>query len=144
MDHMQLMVVRSNDEEGEISGHTLMASCPPESHIINHPQVPWIPQDADNASNLASLYDLSLRLNLDGEITPVMAWGLVLGHPRFVELVQEDFESLKEDLKGKVRCYGFGAVLEEFEVRDVLNSVFATKQEVASLQQTYDVLERFE
>jgi len=143
MDHMQLMVVRSNDEEGEISGHTLMASCPPESHIINHPQVPWAPQDPGNTSNLASLYDLSMRLNLDGEITPVMAWGLVLGHPRFTELAKDDFESMKEELRRKVRCYGFGAVLEEFEVRDALNGVFATKQEVASLLQTYDVLERF-
>jgi hypothetical protein len=37
----------------------------------------------------------------------------------------------------------FGAVLEEFEVKDALNNVFATKQEVASLLQTYEVLERF-
>ena len=101
-----MMIVRSNGEEGEISGHALMASCPPESHIINHPQIPWTPKDAGNTSNLASLYDLSMRLNLDGEITPVMAWGLVLGHPRFAELIKDDFESLKEELVGKVHCYG--------------------------------------
>jgi hypothetical protein len=106
MDHMQMLILRSNDEEAEISGHALMASCPPESHIINNPQVPWVPQDPGNTSNLGSLYDLSMRLNLDGEITPVMAWGLVLGHPRFNELIQEDFQLMKEELVGKVRCYG--------------------------------------
>jgi hypothetical protein len=41
------------------------------------------------------------------------------------------------------RSSRFGAVLEEFEVRDALSSIFATKQEAASLQQTYNVLERF-
>jgi len=30
----------------------------------------------------------------------------------------------------QVRCYGFGAVLEEFEVRDALESVFYAKQEM--------------
>ncbi|KAH0552850.1 hypothetical protein GP486_006947 [Trichoglossum hirsutum] len=120
-----------------------MASCPPESHIINHPKVQWTAEDASKTPSLSNLLDLSMRLNLDGEITPVMAWGMILGHPRFGELSSEDFESLKEELKGKIRCYGFGAVLEEFEVRDALTSVFATKQEAASLRQTYEVLEQF-
>ncbi|KAH0538852.1 hypothetical protein FGG08_004569 [Glutinoglossum americanum] len=140
MDHMQMLILRSNEEECEISGHALMASCPPESHITNHPQVQWTTEDASNTPSLASLLDLSKRLHLDGEITPVMAWGLILGHPRFAELNDGDFEALKEELKGKIRCYGFGAVLEEFEVRDALNSVFATKQEVPSLLQTYHVV----
>jgi hypothetical protein len=57
--------------------------------------------------DLATLLDLSKRLNLDGEITPVMAWGMVLAHPRLGEMRQEDFGRLAEELGGKVRCYGY-------------------------------------
>ncbi|KAI2613512.1 uncharacterized protein GGS25DRAFT_2416 [Hypoxylon fragiforme] len=82
-------------------------------------------------ADLATLLNLSKRLDLDGEITPVMAWGMVLAHPRLAELKREDLERLVDDLKGKVRCYGFGAVMEEFEVRDALNAVFSAKPEIA-------------
>lgn len=57
-------------------------------------------------ADLATLLDLSQKLNLDGEITPVMAWGMVLGHPRLGELSEKDFAKLAEDLRSKVRCYG--------------------------------------
>ncbi|KAH6854639.1 hypothetical protein B0I37DRAFT_35690 [Chaetomium sp. MPI-CAGE-AT-0009] len=80
-----------------------------------------------NKGDLTTLLDLSKRLNLDGEITPVMAWGMVLAHPRLAELRPEDFARLAEELGGKVRCYGFGAVMEEFEVRDALENVFSMR-----------------
>ncbi|KUI66929.1 hypothetical protein VM1G_01900 [Cytospora mali] len=80
-------------------------------------------------ADLATLLDLSQKLNLDGEITPVMAWGMVLGHPRLGELNERDFVKLTEELKSKVRCYGFGAVMEEFEVRDALEAILSTKPE---------------
>lgn len=57
-------------------------------------------------ADLATLLDLSKRLDLDGEITPVMAWGMVLAHPRLAELQLEDFARLTEELGRKVRCYG--------------------------------------
>lgn len=57
-------------------------------------------------ADLATLLDLSQKLNLDGEITPVMAWGMVLGHPRLGELIERDFMKLTEELRSKVRCYG--------------------------------------
>lgn len=57
-------------------------------------------------ADLATLLDLSQKLNLDGEITPVMAWGMVLGHPRLGELGAKEIAGLAEDLTGKVRCYG--------------------------------------
>ncbi|AEO54461.1 hypothetical protein MYCTH_2297066 [Thermothelomyces thermophilus ATCC 42464] len=80
-----------------------------------------------NKGDLTTLLDLSKRLNLDGEITPVMAWGMVLAHPRLAELSPEDFGRLAEELRSKVRCYGFGAVMEQFEVRDALENVFSMK-----------------
>ncbi|KAK6864659.1 hypothetical protein PG995_001187 [Apiospora arundinis] len=79
--------------------------------------------------DLATLLDLSQKLDLDGEITPVMAWGMILAHPRLSEIRPEEFRKLADELKGKVRCYGFGAVMEEFEVRDALNAVLSTKPE---------------
>ncbi|RDW84317.1 hypothetical protein BP6252_01907 [Coleophoma cylindrospora] len=144
MDHMQFLVERASEPEGEPCGHALMATCPPDPYMENHPEIPFgqsLHQSQHHGAvgsgktwdiskpDLANLLDLSKRLNLDGEITPVMAWGMILGHERFAELRLEEFEKICDDLKGKVRCYGFGAVLEEFEVRDAIESVFFTKQE---------------
>ena len=130
MEHMPWLLERAQDTSGEACGHALMASCPPEpfpelsdeipfgyAHTHNHAhrgdpnlnsqsnqssQQTWELSKAD----LATLLDLSKKLDLDGEITPVMAWGMVLAHPRLTDLKREDFERLIDDLKGKVRCYG--------------------------------------
>ncbi len=125
--------------------------------------------------DLALLLDLSRRLNLEGEITPVMAWGMVLSCPGVERLGLKEVEGIREELRDKIRCYGyvlcllrrqlslwmkgtrvqnevevctpslgytpcttsgttsaieaniyrFGAVLEEFEVRDALQNAFA-------------------
>ncbi|KAJ4296230.1 hypothetical protein N0V90_006275 [Kalmusia sp. IMI 367209] len=126
MDHMQFLMVRAHDAEETISGHALMASAPPDSHIANHPQETYPHQMPDIAMpDLMKLLDLSNRLPLDGEITPIMAWVMVLKEPRLAELSKEDIEFIKVELLAKVRCYGFGAVLEEFEVRDALMAAFA-------------------
>lgn len=109
MDHMQFLCVRSQQEpEAEITGHALMATCPPESHIINHPDVPYPHKTWDVPQvDLMKLLDLSQRLPLDGEITPIMALKIIRLHERYLELTLGDFEILKEDLKAKVRCYGY-------------------------------------
>lgn len=75
---------------------------PPRSFAQEPVQRTWELNKAD----LSTLLDLSKRLNLDGEITPVMAWGMISCHPRFAELNRQDFEQLAEVLKSKVRCYG--------------------------------------
>jgi hypothetical protein len=115
---MQFLVERAGEPEGEPCGHALMATCPPEAFPELKPEIPFghgigniLPQGQKTwdlkSSDLANLLDLSKRLNLDGEITPVMAWGMVLGHPRFSELTREDFIKMTEDLVTKVRCYGY-------------------------------------
>ena len=107
MDHMQMLCVRSQDTEGEISGHALMATCPPESHLIERPEVQYPHKMPDmQASDLLKLLDLSNRLPLDGEITPVMAWAMVLRNEHLHLLTPQDFGNMKEELLGKVRCYG--------------------------------------
>lgn len=95
-----------------------MATCPPEPVPQLSPAVPFgnthTKDNMDcgqrtwelNKGDLTTLMDLSKKLDLDGEITPVMAWGMVLAHPRFSEFRPDDFVRLAEELKGKVRCYG--------------------------------------
>ena len=116
MDHMGFLVDRASEPDGEPCGHALMATCPPEQFIENSYDIPFghgIGNTVEgqktwdlSKGDLANLLDLSKRLNLDGEITPVMAWGMILAQPRFSELRVEDFEQLTEELKNKVRCYG--------------------------------------
>lgn len=85
MDHMQFLVERASEPEGEPCGHALMASCPPEPHLENHPEIPfghsstYLNGNAQKTwdlskGDLANLLDLSKRLNLDGEITPVSTY----------------------------------------------------------------------
>ncbi|KAF1949091.1 hypothetical protein CC80DRAFT_429963 [Byssothecium circinans] len=128
MDHMQFLMVRANDADELVSGHALMATAPPESHIATCPHEDYPHQMPDIAMpDLMKLLDLSNRLPLDGEITPIMAWAMILRDPRLRELERRDLQVIKEELVAKVRCYGFGAVLEEFEIRDALMAVLDGK-----------------
>lgn len=118
MDHVPLLVAGSESGEFDYSGHTLMASCPPSSRPETLARMPFGhgPRHAGGSAQatwdlsmplLANLMDLSKRLNLDGEITPVMAWGMILSHARFADLTMADVDALCADLGKKVRCYGF-------------------------------------
>jgi hypothetical protein len=145
MDHMQFLMVRAHDADENISGHALMATAPPDAHITNCPEEKYPHQMPDvKMPDLMKLLDLSNRLPLDGEITPIMAWAKILQDECFRDLSKEDIELVKKELLAKVRCYGyvdiepigaehlltqssFGAVLEEFEVSDALMTVLAGK-----------------
>ncbi|KAG8350346.1 hypothetical protein FVEN_g11493 [Fusarium venenatum] len=139
MTHIQFMVERASEPEGEPCGHALMASCPPDPSPESRPGLPFgkahIPLDGEPSqktwevpkADLATLLDLSKSIDLDGEVTPIMSWGILMSHPRANELEAADFRKLSEDLVRKVRCYGFGAVMEEFEVRDAIDNVFSGK-----------------
>ncbi|KAK6433553.1 hypothetical protein LTR95_010264 [Oleoguttula sp. CCFEE 5521] len=56
-----------------------------------------------------------------------MAWTMVLRDPRVTHLGEGDFAKLKAGLVAQTRCYGFGAVIEEFEVQDALSTLYAEK-----------------
>ncbi|KAK3701318.1 hypothetical protein LTR37_015539 [Vermiconidia calcicola] len=137
MDHMQYLVVRSHNPEGQdfrhpaeapddreeehMSGHALMSTCPPYSHVKQKPNEPYpLKMPELGTPDLSKLLDLSSRLplNHDSEITPIMAWTMIYRDERINELTKEDFERIKLDLGTKV---------EQFEVRDALESVFAER-----------------
>lgn len=96
-------------------GHSLMASCPPAVKVETDIPFGHGPRQNPEAqktwdlskTDLANLLDLSKRLDLDGEITPVMAWGMILAHPRFSELRPEHFTKMSQELVNKIRCYGY-------------------------------------
>lgn len=126
MDHMQYLLVRSHNVEGQphhhplenpddsehehMSGHALMSTAPPHAHIMHKPAEKYpfqMPVDL-GTDGLAKLLDLSHRLPIDhcSEITPVMAWTMIFRHDRLVHMTARDLEQIKLDLSTKVRCYG--------------------------------------
>ncbi|KIW65050.1 hypothetical protein PV04_07337 [Phialophora macrospora] len=150
-DHEEYLVRRSMDspnteEEALFSGHALMASCPPPSYIERVPaqngglqptyehKVP----DAESVQILNNLLNLSQTLKgsaiPSGQVTPIMALQSLKGHRNYATLTRDDVLGMIDSIRGKVRCYGFGAVMEDFELRDALSTIFATKPE------TYDQL----
>ncbi|KAK5071403.1 hypothetical protein LTR70_010578 [Exophiala xenobiotica] len=74
---------------------------------------------------LQKLLNLSERLSLDGEITPIEAWQRICRHAGFSRLTRSMLESLRAELAGQVACYGFGAVIDEVYFELQLEAVFA-------------------
>jgi hypothetical protein len=138
MDHVPLIYARNQVNDGLMSGHAMMASLPEpffahsSDHDYDHTHIHQRDHlGIQQCGQLSMLLEASKRLDLGGEITPVMAWSMIQGHPRVSDLVQDGIEGLLEELKGKVRCYGFGAVMEEFELRDAISAVLSRKPDVA-------------
>jgi len=102
------MCVRSDTElSPSPNGHALMATCPPYSHIDQHPDEPYPHKMPDlPAVHLMKLFQLSGNLSLDGELTPVMALNMIRSHDRYADLTAADFEALGRELRSKTRCYG--------------------------------------
>jgi len=108
-----------------------MASAPPIDHVREHGMDKMYPHQLPDLPkpDLVKMLNLCSSLpGLNDEVTPIMAWALLLSHPRCVELTEKDFEAIKADLKHRVTCYGFGAVMEDFEVKDALEKVLISKK----------------
>lgn len=99
--------------DGETNGHVLMIQSP----ILTRCPAP-ISTDSkrehiDTSYNWSApelevekLLELSTRLTLDGEITPVEAWRRIKQHPGFRHLNRANIEALKEMMLPEVMCYG--------------------------------------
>ena len=127
-----------------------MATCPPLGHIRNTPAqqgglIPTYDHKVPDAEmrTLQTLLDMTkaIKSNIPGgQVTPVMALQCLRGHRNYQSLTREDVMWMVESIKGNVRCYGFGAVMEDFELRDALSSIFAAKPEAYDeFDDDYDV-----
>lgn len=122
-------VTEADDEDMPFSGHALMATCPPPSYIANTTHEQKYPHKTYDLplANLSTLLNLSRQLVTDGQITPIMALQCLKNHELYPTLSRDDVKIIIETLNTKVRCYGFGAVVEDFELMDCLSSVLGTK-----------------
>lgn len=140
-DHAEYIVRKSHSspdtpEEAAFSGHALMASCPPPTHISTVPAqggglVPTYPLKCPDMPmpNLMTMLNLSKQLVAGSQVTPIMALQALKHHRLYSTLTEEDIRGLIDSLNNKVRCYGFGAVMEDFELTDTFHSIFSTKSE---------------
>lgn len=124
------------------SGHALMATCPPPSYIANTNDEQTYPHKTYDLphANLSTLLNLSRQLVTDGQITPIMALQHLKNHELYRTLTRGDVRIIIETLNTKVRCYGFGAVVEDFELMDCLSSVLGSKVDMGVSQTGDDVL----
>ena len=115
--------------EADSNGHSLMLQAPLLSRQPNRSQttLTTAPPNAQPAAvtqapattwnvpafEIEKLLSLSDRLSLDGELTPVEAWQRLRQHPGFASMTYVQLEGLRDVLLSNVKCYGFGAVLEE-------------------------------
>ncbi|KAJ5766102.1 uncharacterized protein N7511_003718 [Penicillium nucicola] len=122
-------VTEADDEDMPFSGHALMATCPPPSYIAKTTAETPYPHKAPDLphANLSTLLNLSRQLVTEGQITPIMALQCLKNHELYTTLRREDVKIIIDTLNTKVRCYGFGAVVEDFELIDCLSSVLGTK-----------------
>ena len=124
MEHMQYLVVRSHNQEGlpfhhplersddaefdHMSGHALMASCPPYSHVMEKPGESYPHRMPEmHGIDLNRLLEAAKALPIQGdEVPPVSAWMMVKNDERFPSMTKRDHEMLLANLASKVRCYG--------------------------------------
>ncbi|CAF9933607.1 MAG: hypothetical protein ALECFALPRED_005638 [Alectoria fallacina] len=108
----------------EPANHMMLVSTPLMARSPDPPQFnsTWTASGAI----IKELLNLSSSINLEGEITPVEAWHRLHNHPDFWKLGRDQIEKLKLELSTAVRCYGFGAVMEENVFSDALNRALAS------------------
>ena len=123
-------------ELNAFSGHALMASYPPPSHIKTAPEGQLYPHQTYDlpAPNLETLLNLSRQLVTDSQLTPIMALQSIRNHELYPALTREDVKIIMETLNMKIRCYGFGSVIEDFELRDCLSNVLSSKLDFGSIR----------
>jgi hypothetical protein len=125
----QPMEVPDDGENQHISGHALMATAPTYSHIVNTPHERH-PTELPNLrrSDLIKLLNLSSQLQInEQEVPPVRVWIKLMQDERVKLLDLHDFEMLKLRLRSKVHCYRFGAIVDESDIEETLQSILLAR-----------------
>ncbi|KAI4243762.1 MAG: hypothetical protein LQ352_006976 [Teloschistes flavicans] len=112
-----------------------MHTCPSDQHYRENPdddeyhKFPNLPNP-----ELMRLLALSYDLPLSGpEMAPVQALQIIRMHERASELSLRDFKALTERLYKYMNCYGFGAVIAEYALREELAKMFDEKDQQRSM-----------
>ncbi|GAD95717.1 hypothetical protein CIMG_08996 [Paecilomyces variotii No. 5] len=77
-------------------------------------------------SQFRKLFELAGCLGLDGYITPVQAWNRITSRPDLSSITLEHLVSLKEAMACYVKCFGFGAIIEEEIFEHLLNQTLSS------------------
>ena len=139
-DHVAYMITRSNDaaanpnptshNEYNHNGHGLMVSSTHWHSLVNtggNPSTAPAMEQSD-LDFIESLINSADQIPLRGEMTPVQAWTwMKQQRGRADWLCNEDWEKLWKILKAACRCYGFGAVVEKYEVEDAMHEVYIAR-----------------
>lgn len=84
--------------------------------------------DQSDLHFIESLINSADQIPLRGEMTPVQAWTwMKQQRGRADWLCNEDWEKLWKILKDACRCYGFGAVVEKYEVENAMHEVYCAR-----------------
>ncbi|KAF2499709.1 hypothetical protein BU16DRAFT_524164 [Lophium mytilinum] len=108
------------------SGHALTVSAPllfqaPSASALQLPSSSW---EAPHLG-LERLLELSSNIELgDDEMTPVQAWNYVRNHDAFAQIDVQLLRKLTQDLLGAVKCYGFGATIEQTTLENLVFDSF--------------------
>ena len=149
----------------ELSGHALMMTCPSRDEImasLNNPEA-HLPMKMPDMppSELNRMMMMSANMDLGGELTPVMVLKLIRGDERYDLMSLTELNELKDQLKAKSRCYGyvliifsclnlyspvcsFGAVLEEYEVKDVIDQIMGDRVKQLQEERSNRVVENIQ
>ncbi|KAK2745269.1 hypothetical protein FQN57_003964 [Myotisia sp. PD_48] len=110
--------------KNEFSGHALSIQAPllvGTSPVLQN-NTKWdIP-----ASEVERLFELAGALNLDGEVTPVQAWRKISEDHRFQQLDPPSLQRMSDELVKNIKCFGFGAILEEKTCVEIIERIYAS------------------
>lgn len=117
-----------------------MATCPPPSYIANTTNEQPYPHKTYDlpVANLNTLLNLSRQVVNEGQITPIMALQCLKSHELYHTLTRDDVHIIIETLNTSVRCYGFGACVEDFELMDCFRKVLGSKVQDVGISQLGD------
>lgn len=100
---------------GDFNGHTLMVQTPimassstprPVYNLKQGGSLPYGTTWTVPAVQVERLLNLSSRLSLEGELTPIEAWHRIKQHPGFATLDRQRLQELKTVLVPEVHCWG--------------------------------------
>ncbi|KAL8926862.1 MAG: hypothetical protein Q9208_002671 [Pyrenodesmia sp. 3 TL-2023] len=134
IDHKHLMITRGLDNTTQLSGHSLMMTCPPSGFYLKNPgdqyyhQMPNLP-DAEVVYLIQTSYPTYDDEFGGGEMAPAQALEIIENHPRALEINLAEFQTLTVELYRYMMCYGTGAMLPYYALRQELEKLFARKDQ---------------